>query len=123
MPAKPIMKIKRLCPFGISCPSVNCARFDSEMRGDRTFEGQPLRDTKREAGDTYEVAKSAYFQAVENGIPHINEHQSSVKLRVSHRDERETGQDVLTGITRSKKRNKRTGSHGTIISRVRPIVV
>ena len=37
--------------------------------GERGFETQPLRDTQRDAGDTYEVAKSAYLEAVQNGIP------------------------------------------------------
>ena len=93
MPAKPIMKIRRSAAFFAVVSRDRkkiAAHFEVEPRtiyrwatdpewtktldflgydGDRTFEGQPLRDTKRDAGDTYEVAKSAYFEAVENGIP------------------------------------------------------
>ena len=37
--------------------------------GDRTFETQPYRDTERDAGDTFEKARTLYIEALNSGIP------------------------------------------------------
>ena len=37
--------------------------------GDRTFETQPFRDTERDAGNTFEIARQAYIEARDRGEP------------------------------------------------------
>ena len=37
--------------------------------GDRSFETQPYRDTERDAGDTFEKARTAYINAINAGEP------------------------------------------------------
>ena len=37
--------------------------------GDRSFETQPFRDTQRDAGKAFQLAKEAYMRAVFDGIP------------------------------------------------------
>lgn len=37
--------------------------------GDRAFEAQPFRDTQRDAGKAFQLAKEAYMKAVFDGIP------------------------------------------------------
>ena len=37
--------------------------------GDRSFETQPYRDTERDAGDTFEKARTLYIEALNTGVP------------------------------------------------------
>ena len=37
--------------------------------GDRCFETQPYRDTERDAGDTFEKARTLYIEALNTGVP------------------------------------------------------
>ena len=37
--------------------------------GDRNFETQPYRDTERDAGDTFEKARTLYIEALNTGVP------------------------------------------------------
>ena len=37
--------------------------------GDRAFQTQPFRDTQRDAGKAFQIAKAAYMRAVFDGIP------------------------------------------------------
>ena len=37
--------------------------------GDRTFETLPKRDTRREQGETYQKARTAYIKAMKDGTP------------------------------------------------------
>ncbi len=37
--------------------------------GERSFETQPYRDTERDAGDTFEKARTLYIEALNTGVP------------------------------------------------------
>ena len=37
--------------------------------GDHSFETQPYRDTERDAGDTFEIARTLYIKALNTGVP------------------------------------------------------
>ena len=64
--------------FGVDTRTVRRWQKDKEWEialqnvnytGDRSFETQPTRDTQRDAGDTFEKARSIYIEALNTGMP------------------------------------------------------
>ena len=50
--------------------------------GDRSFETQPTRDTERDAGETFEMARTIYIEALNTGV---SETQTCPSRSGSHR--------------------------------------
>ena len=50
-------------------PHWEIALQNVNYTGERSFETQPYRDTERDAGDTFEKARTLYIEALNSGIP------------------------------------------------------
>ena len=64
--------------FGVDTRTIRRWQKDTEWEialqnvcytGDRSFETQPHRDTQRDAGDTFEKARTTYIEALNTGVP------------------------------------------------------